>query len=508
MADRWWQLNNPLPDPGKWPWDWQEYPTYPGIVPIFRFIKAWARRNNLDGNGWQSGYTVMQDVEFSIPPTSAVIGGEVQQLDNMVQLFDYPMDEVPAAYVGTYDRIEIWTGQNRTGDKFTELNGDTISGPIPSQSYIVDYASGTIRFSNDDVATLVWVSYFGLQGANRSATLNLLTFTTSEIVSGLLNGLLHPLNFKLPIQPGTNKYIDFSQVTGTPGLDDWVYFIGDAGGVLPRDAGLRAGDLTLFVASVMPATDPGLFIGKYNSSLDSETWQQGGFKSLSASTELLTPLLHGVGDLLTIDDGVKVELPAGATFLVDGGVAGGSVTVDDNGKITLDVPSPGADADAFVSGDASTEMAISAKGRIRTTQEHWVAFPVLLGGQFDNLIAYNQSNAINATGFAMAGNASQFLFGSYVKPRTLFMILSSTASEGVVRVRLFERDEDNPSVNYLWDSGTIDWSGAQATYNLPITLTSSPARSWGIEVTCANSVANAVRIIDCWVDVDTEYVAT
>ena len=254
----WWPLNEFFPPVGAYLWNLYDHDQYPFAVPTYPVIKGWARFNELDGEGWVSQYTYMPDVQVEVPPANVTFAGVVFRADNMVGLVDYPMDEVPAEYLvpplGPVDRFEVWTGPSKTGGKLTEI-ASTYSGAMPASTFMVDYASGMVRFSPDLEGSLLYCTYFGLQGANRGAWFHFLMSNQAKICSALLVGFTHGLKFIMSLQPGSQKYIDFSGITGTPEAGDWVFYFGDGGGILDREAGLTADSLVWVCNGILPASD-------------------------------------------------------------------------------------------------------------------------------------------------------------------------------------------------------------------------------------------------------------
>lgn len=498
----WWPLNSPQPVAGTFAWDWQDRPKYPDDDPDFPFIQGWTRVNILDGTGWNSRYRQMENVQVQVPPVSAIIGGDVQSTYNAIQLWHYPLDETPSDFIGVYDRFEVWTGPNRTGTKFTEIDGDTINAAIPSEQYIVDYASGMVRFSGDQEGDTLYLFFFGAQGAVRPAMFNHIQDNVTGIIDALFNGFIHELRFVMDIGSEQFKVLDFSGITGIPSANDWLLYMGDGGGALTREMGWNAANLTLYSGGLLPVIDSFGKVGSYGSP---DVWQEGGFNRLAANTELKTPLLHGIGGLLTIDDNVLIDLddPGDTkTFKIDGGTDGddGLVTVDHTGKVLIEVPDVAGVNEALTVSGSGGKTAILANANLTSDRVTALDCSHLLN-DFDQLQRFNQSNAINASGWSFASPFMQTVLGGVVKVQRVWAEIESTAAEGITNIKVWERDPNSLNLITLFDSGVIDWSGTYARYFLDIAPVVSPDRAFGIEVTCANSVANAVKISGLWLDV-------
>lgn len=498
----WWPTNSPEATSGAFAWDWADRGVYPDLLPSFPFVMGWARENDLAGDGWESVYRVIDDLTIVVPPEQTTIKGSLQYTNWSIQLWHYPMDEVPAEYqsapLGPRDRIEIWTGAGRTGTKLTEQAAD-YSGALPANSYIVDYASGTIRFSTDLENDSLYVTYFGLQGAMRPSYVNYLQDNVWAIADALLNGLVHGLQFEYSYTGGDVKIIDFSGMTGTPDSSDWLIHVGTFG-VFPQALGWR-GDGTMFVWKVTPALQSGSSVGLVGSAPDA--FDQGGFLYLTAYTEFKTNLIkpNGSGDIV-------VELDTD-DFVVTGGTdpTDGEVAINTAGTVTIDGIEIGTPSDALVILGATTSSRFKADGSFVTDVPFSLALDEM-HGDFTPVIGYDQSNAINAEGWCFHRGLQQRFIGGFIKIKKIWAELESAASEGITNIKIIERDPDVLLVNTLYNSGTIDWSGSYARYSATPGTIVHADRIFGIQITCANSVANAVKIANLWVDIVLEVTAT
>jgi len=508
MPPTWYPINDFVDPVGAYLWNLSDRIQYPFQVPDFHVVKGWARYNDLDGNGWFSQFTLNPDVEVIVPGATVSYAGIIWRADHMIGLIDYPSDELPPAYALTHDRFEVWTGPGRTGEKLVEIDSDATF--IDDNEYMVDYTSGMVRFSEAAEGLTLYLTYFGLQGANRAAYHHYLASNVSSICSALLVGLTHNLKFIGSLQPGSDKYLDFSGVTGTPQPGDWVMYIGD-GGVLPREAGLTADTLTWYCLNVLPVADGLGSIGTYDGPVSS-IWSQGGFDILSAATRIKTPEILSGADLLidatglvTVDGPTLIDLGATEDMIIGSDSPTppeGKVTVSGKGVVTIEANDEGGfpGGDALVITDSFNTTKLTNKGRLVTDQPITLDMPLIEGGQFDQLQAFNQSNAINATGWTVAP-LTGLIVGGKLKPQRVWLELESTASEGITNLKVWQRNSGDLSITTFWDSGVIDLSGSYATYFFDVApLLNDVGRTWGISFTCANSVAGAVKISGVWVE--------
>jgi len=487
---KWFPENSPTPVDGNWLWEYWQEVAYPNGVPSIPHLLGFQRENNLDGEGWQCPLYAIEDEEIEIPPASD-LSLPAPGPFNQIQLLKYPSDEAPEGSL--FDPVEVWTGNNRTGTQFTLVGGDTISGPVPENSFIIDYATGLIRFSDLNAGEKVYVSYFPLQGAVRPAFLNYLQGNITSIADALLNGLQHGLKFTFDWGSGDVKIIDVSGMTGFPASGDWLFYGGDYGGTLARPFGLAA-DGFLYANGIIPIVNR--VFGSIGQWADPNTrFAEGAFIDLKAEAlygdVLRTPIIRP--DETTEDITIDLASVAASELNITG-QGNAKITITDESKVAIETDN---------SSDTAVEiggLSILGSGRIdvardNTNVSECQCWP--LQGDCNNLIGYTESNAINAVMWTYGNEClTRFLGSSATVFGVQFEFITTVAADYISKIEVIEKASQAIGVVSrfsqvgTWGQGNT----GQQSILVPITPEIVMARRYGVRITCTNATADSIRL--------------
>jgi len=453
-------------------------PPYPTQVPDFRPKDDYPRNYASISGGWVSN---LVDVE-----------SEIYISRNVLSLYDYPTDDEP---------LEVWTGPGKTGTQFTER---TDGGDILDGEFALDYETGKIAFSNANINDTVYITYTRIMSVIRSFEQTFNDTNVVNIADALLNGFVRGLKFVYSFE-GTSptRIIDVSGMTGTPGVEDFLVYGGDGGGLFDHPLGMR-GDGIIFNLGLMPCIEG---LGQIGSIVDrSNVWDGVGAKTIVAATELITPKIRGDGADLLVDGGVDFDLGVGDDITIGDGVS--SFVIDKDAKIVIE-PNAGQSDDSIALKLNGLE--ITKNGQITTEDgDTSVSTRIALSqmsGNFDPGFSRDQSNALDAVGYAFADGTPIIFGGSTIKPYQIVVEYETTvAADYISRVRLFQRST-TPAPTILYDSGAITWGSGTTGYESNF-VTVSPAispnaiaRLYGVELQCVNSTANSIYVyainLDC-----------
>jgi len=491
MPEFWYPTSNPVPVEGGWAWeDWVDSPYPTQVFNLFK-IRGFQRVHLGVQTQWYGVPRRIEDVTILVPSFDATDPPHY----NQVLLLDYPLDELPEGETG--DFFEIWTGPGQTGTKFTLVGNDQIT--LAPTEYQVDFPTGMIRFSNSAETALLYVSYWIAQGAVRPAYFNYMGDNLEAITDALLNGFVHGLISLIDLdQPGTHIAFDFSQMSGSPGVSDWFLFMGDGGGALNRDMGWNTlGQIN--AVNVMPGSDS---FGELGSISSAAKWTSGAIKDLQILTQAR---LNNIIQATTGQD-ILIDLAgSGDNVVIRGGsnpTNHGTVTIDEYGGIDVVM------ATAAPTGNHAIQAqgwAISDDGTMKTegsANKTSLGFGTLKG-DFTEGKGSDDSNAVNADGWAWCESRLIEFIGSRWELQTLFLEAETTVSGDYIdTITIKQRNPDSTTPQTLhaeavtWGQGTTGHARYQFTFPADV----KPVRPFFVEVSCTNGTANSIKISAIWVE--------
>jgi len=197
---------------------------------------------------------------------------------------------------------------------------------------------------------------------------------------------------------------------------------------------------------------------------------------------------------------VLLDLNEGdGTFKVQGGESSlnyGSVEIGSDGGVNIALAgiAPIEDYALKVGGFEFTGLGTPRTETSAT--ESLLTFGPLIG-DFDQGLSFEQSNAINALGYAWCNAGFSALLGSQMELQQITVELdTNVAADYVSQVRVVQRNPDSISPLVLhseavtWGQGTT----GHDRYNLTLPASLNPIRPWAIELTCTNATSNSIKV--------------